>query len=66
MCLTSYLEKGKTTKLTSLGSGSVTLSIPFTQGKQALAVYLFGLYVEDKDLPELKDSNLQAEKGLPA
>lgn len=43
----SYIKDGKTLNITSLGMGSVTLSIPFTPGKREAAGYLYGVYVAD-------------------
>lgn len=43
----SYVDKnGKTQTITSLGSGSATLSIPYTPGKNEAVGYLFGVYVD--------------------
>lgn len=44
----SYVKDGKTINITSLGSGSVTLSIPYTPGKKESVGYLFGVYVDGK------------------
>jgi hypothetical protein len=42
----SYVKDGKTVNITSLGSGSATLSIPYTPGKKEVVGYLFGVYVD--------------------
>ena len=42
----SYVKDGKTVNITSLGSGSVTLSLPYTPGKNETAGYLYGVYVD--------------------
>lgn len=44
----SYVKDGKTVNITTLGSGSVTLSIPYTPGKNEAVGYLFGVYVDGK------------------
>ena len=45
----SYVDKnGKTQTITSLGSGTATLSIPYTPGKNEAVGYLFGVYVDAK------------------
>lgn len=41
----SYLKDGKPVNVTSLGSGSAALSIPYTPGGNEAAGYLFGVYV---------------------
>ncbi len=44
----SYVDKnGKTQTITSLGSGTATLSIPYTPGKNEAVGYLFGVYVDE-------------------
>ena len=43
----SYVDKnGKAQTITSLGSGTATLSIPYTPGKNEAIGYLFGVYVD--------------------
>ncbi|TCL59868.1 Ig-like protein group 2 [Kineothrix alysoides] len=42
----SYRKDGKTVSITSLHSGSVTISIPYTPGKKETVGYLFGVYVD--------------------
>lgn len=42
----STVKDGKTTKVTSLGTGTATLSIPYTPGKNEAVGYLFGVYVD--------------------
>lgn len=43
----TYVDKdGKTQTVTGLGSGSATLSIPYTPGKNEAVGYLFGVYVD--------------------
>ena len=43
----NYVDKsGKTQTITSLGSGTATLSIPYTPGKNEAVGYLFGVYVD--------------------
>ena len=44
----SYVKDGKTANVTSLGSGTATLSIPYTPGKNEAVGYLFGVYVDAK------------------
>ncbi|MGB8452814.1 MAG: S-layer homology domain-containing protein [Anaerocolumna sp.] len=44
----TYVKNEKTISITSLGSGSVTLSIPYTLGKKEAVGYLFGVYVDSK------------------
>ena len=44
----SYLKNGKTVNITTLGSGNVTLSLPYKPGKNEAAGYLFGVYVDGK------------------
>ncbi len=45
----SYADKnGKTQTITSLGSGTATLSIPYTPDKNEAVGYLFGVYVDAK------------------
>jgi glucan-binding YG repeat protein len=44
----SYVKDGKTVNVTSLGSGTATLSIPYTPGKNEAVGYLFGVYVDAK------------------
>jgi uncharacterized repeat protein (TIGR02543 family) len=43
----SYTDKdGKTHNITSLGSGTATLAIPYTPGRNEAAGYLYGVYVD--------------------
>jgi len=43
----SYTDKdGKTQNITSFGSGTATLAIPYTPGRNEAAGYLFGVYVD--------------------
>lgn len=42
----STVKDGKTTNVTSLGTGIATLSIPYTPGKNEAVGYLFGVYVD--------------------
>ena len=43
----SYVDKnGKAQTINSLGSGTATLSIPYTPGKNEAVGYLFGVYVD--------------------
>ncbi len=42
----SYVKDGKTVNVSSLGSGTATLSIPYTPGKSEAVGYLFGVYVD--------------------
>ena len=42
----SYVKAGKTVNITSLGSGSITLGIPYTPGKNEAVGYLFGVYAD--------------------
>ncbi|CFX14949.1 Fibronectin, type III [Syntrophomonas zehnderi OL-4] len=42
----SYVKDGKTVNITSLGTGSATLSIPYTPGQNEAIGYLFGVYVD--------------------
>ncbi len=42
----SFVKDGKTVNLTSLGSGTATLSIPYTPGKNEAVGYLFGVCVD--------------------
>ena len=42
----SYVKDGKTESITSLGNGSVTLSIPYTPGQNEAVGYLFGVYID--------------------
>lgn len=45
----SYTNKsGKTQNITSFGSGTATLAIPYTPGRNEAAGYLFGVYVDGK------------------
>ncbi len=44
----SYVKDGKTVNVTSLDSGTATLSIPYTPGKNEAVGYLFGVYVDAK------------------
>ena len=45
----SYTDKsGKTQNITSFGSGTATLAIPYTAGRNEAAGYLFGVYVDGK------------------
>jgi hypothetical protein len=43
----SYVKKGKTVHITSLGKGNATLSIPYTPGKKENVSHLFGVYVDN-------------------
>uniref|UniRef100_UPI0028A98D54 beta strand repeat-containing protein n=1 Tax=Lacrimispora sp. TaxID=2719234 RepID=UPI0028A98D54 len=47
----SYVKDGKTVNITSLGSGTATLSIPYTPGENEAVGYLFGVYVDAKGIP---------------
>ena len=42
----SYVKDGKTVNVTSLGSGTATLAIPYTPGRNEAVGYLFGVYVD--------------------
>ncbi len=44
----SYGKDGKTASITTLGSGSITLSLPYTPGKNEAVGCLFGVYVDGK------------------
>ncbi|WP_198142871.1 S-layer homology domain-containing protein [Syntrophomonas zehnderi] len=44
----SYVKDGKNFNIPSLGSGTATLSIPYTPGKNEAVGYLFGVYVDAK------------------
>ena len=47
----SYVKDGKPVNITSLGSGTSTLSIPYTPGKNEAVGYLFGVYVDANGKP---------------
>jgi glucan-binding YG repeat protein len=53
----SCIKDGKTVNITSLGSGSATLSIPYTPGKNEAVGYLFGLYVDTNGKVQRIDSS---------
>ncbi len=44
----SYVKDGKTVNITSLGTGSATISIPCTPGKNEATGYLYAVYVDGK------------------
>lgn len=44
----SYVEDGKTVNITTLGSGSVAISLSYTPGKNEIVSYLFRVYVDGK------------------
>ncbi|MGB8452654.1 MAG: S-layer homology domain-containing protein [Anaerocolumna sp.] len=53
----SYVKDGKTVNITSLNKGSVTLTIPYTPGKNEAVGYLFGVYVDGNDKVTRIDSS---------
>jgi len=60
----SYVKDGKAASITSLGSGSAILSIPYTPGKNEAAGYLFGLYVDAKgNATRIAGSAYDANRG---
>lgn len=44
----SYVKDGKTVNISSFGSGTATISIPYTPGRNEAVGYLFGVYVDKK------------------
>lgn len=60
----SWLKDGRTVNITSLGTGSVNLSIPCAPGKNEAAGYLYAVYVDDKGkVSRIADSSYDANNG---
>lgn len=58
------VKDGKTVSITSLGTGSATLSIPSTPGKNEAAGYLYAVYVDGAGkINRIADSTYDANSG---
>ncbi|MSS08171.1 hypothetical protein FYJ38_05875 [Clostridium sp. WB02_MRS01] len=53
----SYVKDGKTVSIASLGSGTATLSIPYTLASGEAVGYLFGVYVDANGNPVRVDGS---------
>ena len=60
----SVVKDGKTVSITSLGTGSATLSIPSTPGKNEAAGYLYAVYVDGAGkINRIADSTYDTNSG---